>query len=51
MKSIQEQKRWTDDFTGAVTSYEDLLVIYEFFQAEEATETEVGLRLAIKHSI
>jgi peptide chain release factor 2 len=41
MKSIQEQKRWTDDFAVAVTSYDDLLVIYEFFQAEEATEVEV----------
>jgi peptide chain release factor 2 len=41
MKSIQEQKRWTEDFSGAVTAYEDLNVIYEFFQAEEATEVEV----------
>jgi len=41
MKSIQEQKRWTEDFSHAVTAYEDLLVLYEFFQAEEATETEV----------
>jgi peptide chain release factor 2 len=41
MKSIQEQKRWTEDFSHAVTAYEDLLVIYEFFQAEEATEAEV----------
>jgi peptide chain release factor 2 len=41
MKSIQEQKRWTEDFSHAVIAYEDLLVLYEFFQAEEATETEV----------
>ena len=41
MKSIQEQKRWTEDFSSAVTAYEDLNVIYEFFQAEEATEVEV----------
>jgi peptide chain release factor 2 len=41
MKSIQEQKRWTDDFAAAASAFEDLTVIYEFFQAEEATETEV----------
>jgi peptide chain release factor 2 len=41
MKSIQEQKRWTDDFTSAASAFEDLTVIYEFFQAEEATEAEV----------
>ena len=41
MKSIQEQKRWTDDFTSAANAFEDLTVIYEFFQAEEATEAEV----------
>ena len=41
MKGIQEQKRWTDDFTSAASAYEDLTVIYEFFQAEEATEAEV----------
>jgi peptide chain release factor 2 len=41
MKGIQEQKRWTEDFSSAVIAYEDLNVIYEFFQAEEATEVEV----------
>ena len=41
MKRIQEQKRWTDDFTSAASAFEDLTVIYEFFQAEEATEAEV----------
>ena len=43
MKGIQEQKHWTDDFAGAESAYEDLLVIYEFFQAAEATEAEVEL--------
>jgi len=41
LKGIQEQKRWTDDFTSAASAFEDLTVIYEFFQAEEATEAEV----------
>jgi len=41
MKHIQEQKRWTDDFAKAQSAYEDLLVLYEFYQAEEATEVEV----------
>lgn len=41
LKGIQEQKRWTDDFGVAVTAVEDLTVIYEFFQAEEASEAEL----------
>jgi peptide chain release factor 2 len=41
MKSIQEKRRWTDDFMAAVGAQEDLNVIFEFFQAEEATEAEV----------
>jgi peptide chain release factor 2 len=41
MKGIQEEKRWTDDFAGAMSAYEDLIVLFEFFQAEEATEAEV----------
>jgi peptide chain release factor 2 len=41
MKAIQEEKRWTDDFANAAWACEDLNVIYEFYQAEEATEAEV----------
>jgi len=41
MKHIQEQKRWTDDFTSAVSACEDLIVLFEFYQADEATEIEV----------
>jgi len=41
MKGIQEEKRWTDDFACATSAYEDLIVLFEFFQAEEATEAEV----------
>jgi peptide chain release factor 2 len=41
MKGIQEEKRWTDGFAGAMSAYEDLIVLFEFFQAEEATEAEV----------
>jgi len=41
MKAIQEEKRWTEDFANAASTCDDLNVIYEFYQAEEATEVEV----------
>ncbi|MDP4289800.1 MAG: peptide chain release factor 2 [Bacteroidota bacterium] len=41
MKGIQEQRHWTDDFAAAAAANEDLSVLYEFYQAEEATEDEI----------
>ena len=41
MRQIQEKKRWTDDFTSAVSACDDLTVLLEFFQADEATEIEL----------
>lgn len=41
MKAIQEKKSWTNDFDEAIQSFGDSMVIYEFFQAGEATEQEV----------
>lgn len=41
MRQIQEKKRWTDDFKYAVSACEDLTVLLEFYQADEATEIEV----------
>lgn len=46
MKGIQEEKRWTDDFSGATSAYDDLIVLFEFYQAEEATEAEVDMSYA-----
>lgn len=41
MKQIQEKKRWTDDFAKAVSACDDLSVLLEFYQAGDATETDV----------
>ena len=41
LKSIQEKKSWTNAFSSAEASLEDLQVLFEFFQAGEATEEEV----------
>ncbi|MFW6310604.1 MAG: peptide chain release factor 2 [Prolixibacteraceae bacterium] len=40
MKHIQSIKHWTDDFEKVDQLVEDFLVLYEFFEAEEATEEE-----------
>jgi peptide chain release factor 2 len=41
LKSIQEKKSWTNAFGQAETTLADLEVLYEFFQAGEATEEEL----------
>jgi peptide chain release factor 2 len=41
LKSIQEKKSWTNSFNNAETALADLQVLYEFYQANEATEEEV----------
>jgi peptide chain release factor 2 len=41
LKSIQEKKSWTNAYTQAEVSLDDLQVLYEFFQADEATEEEL----------
>ena len=40
MKHIQSVKSWTQGFEKVDQLVEDLLVLYEFFEAEEATEEE-----------
>ena len=42
MKAIRSIKVWTEGFEKVDKSLEDLLVIYEFFEAEEASEEEVN---------
>lgn len=46
LKSIQEKKSWTNAYTNAEVALDDLQVLYEFYQADEATEAEIeeGLR-------
>lgn len=46
LKSIQEKKRWTNDFQAASASCEDLMVMFDFFEAEEATEADLDKQFA-----
>jgi len=41
MKKVRTIKVWTDGFNTINQMVEDFLVLYEFFDAKEATETEV----------
>lgn len=47
MRAIQEKKRWTVDYDAAYTAAEDLLVMYDFYEAEEATEAELDKQYSI----
>jgi peptide chain release factor 2 len=42
LRSIRDIRRWTDAYDEARSSFEDLTVIYEFFQAGEATDEDLG---------
>lgn len=41
IKSIQTKKVWTDSFERALTAYEDLETLYEFYEAEEVSEADI----------
>ncbi|MGQ8338049.1 peptide chain release factor 2 [Sunxiuqinia sp. A32] len=41
MKKIRSIKTWTDGFSKVNQAVEDLSVLFEFYEAEEASETEV----------
>ncbi len=41
MKSIKSKKAWTDTFTKALTAYEDLETLYEFYEMEEVSEADI----------
>ena len=41
MKKVRAVKVWTDGFNAINQLVEDFLVLYEFFEAKEATELEV----------
>lgn len=46
MKNIRSIKVWTDGFNEINSLVEDFLVLYEFFEAEEANESEVDKSFA-----
>jgi len=46
MKTIRSIKVWTDGFKGVDQATEDFLVLYEFFEMEEASEEEVDAAYA-----
>jgi peptide chain release factor 2 len=41
MKQIQEKKKWTSVFDAATSSYDDLLVLWDFYDAGEADESDL----------
>jgi len=41
MKSIQDIKRWTDKYQQAQDKFEDLQVIFDFFEAGEGTDADL----------
>ena len=41
LRSIRDIKRWTDAYDKARSSYDDLTVIFEFYEAGEATEDDL----------
>lgn len=46
LKAIQEKKSWTEDFNKAYAEYDDLLVLFDFYQAGESTEEELDQQFA-----
>ena len=44
MKAIRSIKVWTDGYNKVDQSLEDLLVLFDFFEAEEASEEEVNVQ-------
>ncbi len=41
MKSIQSKKGWTNQFEKALTAYEDLETLYEFYEMDEVSEQDI----------
>ncbi len=42
MKNIKSKKIWTESFTKLHTAFQDLETLYEFFEEDEADESEVN---------
>ncbi|MFH1121592.1 MAG: peptide chain release factor 2 [Bacteroidota bacterium] len=51
LKAIQEKKRWTVDYESARMAVEDLLVMFDFYDAGDATEGDLDRQftIAINH--
>ncbi|MEM6845547.1 MAG: peptide chain release factor 2 [Bacteroidota bacterium] len=41
MKSIQTKKVWTDSYEKAKTAYDDLETLYEFYEMDEVSESDI----------
>src|SRR5690606_32885268 len=41
LNAIKSKKIWTDSYAATATEVDDLTVLFEFYQAGEATESEV----------
>ncbi len=46
LKGIKKKKNWTDLFDELYTSYEDLVVLFEFYKNGDATDQEIDAHLA-----
>lgn len=46
MKVIREIKQWTDSFKAVETAVEDLLVLFDFFTEDEASEEDVEVEFS-----
>jgi len=41
LKSIQEKKRWTIEYSAVVSAFDDLQVLYDFYETDDATESDL----------
>ena len=48
LKSIKRKKIWTNSYSEVEKSIDDLAVLYEFFQEDEADEKEVDEQYVLK---
>ena len=51
MRTIRSVKVWTDDFEAVDRAMEDLIVLYDFFEAGEASEKEVAVQYDLALSL
>ncbi|MDY0344150.1 MAG: peptide chain release factor 2 [Lentimicrobium sp.] len=47
LKGVQEKKRWTKSFDEAMAAFDDLKVMAEFYEADEATEEDFDKQYAV----
>jgi len=51
LKKTKEKKRWVDSYNNANESFDDLIVLEEFFELEEATREELDSQFHITENI